>query len=95
MIKCITCHGNGTINMKSTEVSVKGTTTTMLDVTCIDCKGSGEITEEKRQEIQELRDWAKTAFCECGAASGTKYHSEAGQTDYCTCNDCGLLTQVG
>ena len=95
LVECITCHGKGTINMKTTTIAVSGTSSTTMDVKCIDCKGSGEITKKKCQEIEELREWSKTAWCECGSPSGTTYHSEDGQTDYCSCNDCGLLTQVG
>ena len=59
-------------------------------------KSARMLWPQERQQMQEevVVDAVEVA-CECGAASGTTYHSEAGQTDYCSCNDCGLLTQVG
>lgn len=61
-------------------------------LTCVDCNGSGFLTETKAAQIKR----AKELWCQCGNPSGSTMQSVVGTAMTCwDCADCGGVIQIG
>ena len=92
MMNCPTCKGSGKQELTVTEIGVEGRKVSKCEITCVDCKGKGEITKAQYEELEAQ----KNAWCSCGNPSGDVeyYELEGGYHGY-DCKDCGKLLQTG
>jgi len=93
---CPTCKGSGKQTIKVTTHDQDGVTESESTITCIKCKGSGEVDKAKHEaEVKAAQEF----WCSCGNPSedmeyyefiedGHRYHGW-------NCGDCGKVVQVG
>lgn len=106
-ITCPTCEGNGKFPCRAQVLTEKGwgydppmdKPPLMLD--CHLCDGKGLISQERHQAMLEQ----SKIWCNCEESSGVSYHEDDNSQIYgngvtCSkhhysCNDCGLIVQIG
>jgi hypothetical protein len=93
MHKCPTCDGSGQMKFSLFENSKAPVPRVM---TCIDCNGRGQITEEKLAHLQYI----KTIWCSCDPHPDLNitFHPDGNEVcaKHCyTCNKCGKIVQIG
>lgn len=92
-MECKRCKGTGEMAIDFSEGGKKWTRT---EIRCIDCDGSGEISEAKAKAIED----EKALWCSCGNPSNDSIFWDDGEHPKCskhcwTCKDCGKIIQVG
>lgn len=68
-------------------------TTNSVEIDCVNCGGSGYLTELQAARIKAMDE----IWCRCGNPSERSiYHPDVpGSKHHWTCADCGKVTQVG
>lgn len=94
---CPRCKGKGKISVKVSTCGPDGATPeSSFEMTCFDCKGSGEMTAAGVR----AKKAADALWCRCGNESGETKFFDDGEHPNCSkhcyvCLDCGKITQVG
>lgn len=91
-MKCPVCEGKG----KQTITAIEVTPTSRremppVDIDCIWCKGTGEMTPQQAQDWKDFQD----AWCRCPHSSGSHPYRHANGAHGWKCDDCGKITQTG
>lgn len=91
-MNCPRCKGSGKMPLQVHE----GGSVRNMELTCIDCDGSGEITKAQHEQNQR----AMAMWCRCGNPTGQSRFYEDGEAPdvhkhHVKCGDCGKVLQVG
>jgi hypothetical protein len=89
---CTVCNGTGKQTITAHEYRADGTFVKEppVAIDCIWCDGSGKMTPEQGQTLQDYKD----SWCRCAHSSGSHYW-EFDHSHGWACNDCGKVTQYG
>ena len=88
-MKCI-CN-NGKMTIKVHDFSTEECEEKSVEIDCIWCNGTGEMTPEQAAEKQAFED----SWCKCGNPSGQVNYYQEGHSHGYTCADCGKIVQTG
>jgi hypothetical protein len=89
---CRVCKGGGKQHVQFTEVGSDRTAKKgVLDVDCIWCAGTGEMTDEQSESLIRFDE----AWCKCKKSSGSTYYRHDNGAHGWQCNDCDKITQTG
>lgn len=96
MTTCPTCQGTKKQTLRVTEIAARSLTKKEpVEINCVICRGTGEVTQET---VQALED-AKEMWCECKGNQGAHYipdgRSKQVRKHHWRCNKCGKVTQIG
>ena len=93
LVKCLPCKGTGKMTINVSEYGKPGTNAVQID--CIHCQGTGEISEEKLQSIKDFRKkWCRgkkdygVYFVDDGENKEIEKH-------HYRCNHCKKVVQIG
>lgn len=95
MVKCPQCKGKKQIPVEVIEIG-KTRTSQNITLNCITCKGEGEITSQREQELKE----EAKLWCKCKESTFGSY-PEDGQCNcgvykhHVHCGTCGKISQMG
>lgn len=88
----VPCHcKNGKMTIKVSEYGVPGEQA--IEITCIDCRGTGQLTEHQAAVIEA----SKHIWCQCPIEDCRSiFHPDSpGVKHHWTCTTCGKVTQIG
>lgn len=93
-MKCPQCE-NGKMNL-TVEVWGQPEKTEHTQITCIHCKGTGEVSEEENEAIE----FEKNMWCECGNKNDVADYYEDGEhpelhKHHYRCRNCQGVVQIG
>lgn len=72
-------------------VSDSGQIEDEVEINCIWCDGTGQMTEQQARELEQYRN----AWCRCKNRSGQHPYRHTNGAHGWKCNDCGKITQTG
>ena len=89
---CKVCKGTGKQHVRGRMLTPNGwVEEPPVDIDCIWCKGTGNMTEQQAQDLEDYRN----AWCRCKNSSGSHPYRHANGAHGWKCNDCGKITQTG
>ena len=90
-MKCKFCN-NGKVTITAAILTDNGfKEESPIEIDCIWCNGTGELTASQVQKLQDLED----AWCKCGNPSGQVSYYQHGHFHGYNCADCGKIVQTG
>ena len=96
MNTCPKCK-DGKMNVRVTEY---GKSTTTIELNCVSCDGTGQVSDEKLKEIKDIDRFVDEEMCDCEDPTFGSY-PEDGECScgmykhHVHCGTCGKISQIG